>query len=642
MSVQMPLLAPATRVASRKLGPTRGSGSSSRSTVRAACETSTVASTCGRWLTVASRRSCESASSATGRAPNDSRRPWRRSYRTPLERALGVRYQAAPWNRSARACSTPEDSEPAIGWPPTKRSSSTWAAIARFVEPTSVTTVSGPAFASASSTTAGRAPTGAQAKTASAPLTASATEAASRSMAPRSRAAASTSGSVRRPAPGAPPARAAGPPEPPISPTPRTASRCAIRACLARAAASRHGGTCHPAASDAAEFLACQLRRRLDLAQVLAELVGHELLRAVADRAVGIRVRLDDDPVGARGGCGQGQGEHEIAPPGRVARIHHHGQVRELLEHRHGHQVEREAVARLEGPDAALAQHHLLVALLEDVLRRHQEVLERGRQAALQEHRDVRAPHLGQEREVRHVARAELDHVGDLDDCLEIAHVHQLGHDRHAGDFLGLLQEAQALDAETLERVRRGARLVRAAAQELRARVLHRVRRVEQHLARLDRARAGDHHEVRPADLAALDVDYRPLALAELRRGEFVRLRDRRDVVDAGEPVELEVGHVLAVADRADDGHELALGHVRACPDGLNTGYDGVDFLSTCPLFHHDHHLNLDLSKPLVGTLLAVRPWPCRRAADEGVRRRRGLLGRRLRYVRSGRGRTPS
>src|SRR6267143_169772 len=72
MSVQTSELAPATRVASRKLGPTRGSGSPSAS-ARAACETSTLASTCGRWLTAASSRSCVAASIATGRAPEEVR-----------------------------------------------------------------------------------------------------------------------------------------------------------------------------------------------------------------------------------------------------------------------------------------------------------------------------------------------------------------------------------------------------------------------------------------------------------------------------------------------------------------------------------------------------------------------------------------
>ena len=113
MSVQIALLAPATRVASRKLGPSAGSrGPSSRRAAPAACAASRFASTCGRCETQAIRRSWGPASIAVGRAPRltssgaAARRARRRSPRA------GVRYQVAPSNRSARACSTPAVSAP--------------------------------------------------------------------------------------------------------------------------------------------------------------------------------------------------------------------------------------------------------------------------------------------------------------------------------------------------------------------------------------------------------------------------------------------------------------------------------------------------------------------------------------------------
>ena len=86
--------------------------------------TSTLAITCGRWLTVAISRSWVSASIACGRAPRSAIARCRRSYSRPLERSVGVRYQRAPSNRSARAFSTPEVSAPASGWPPMNRSRS--------------------------------------------------------------------------------------------------------------------------------------------------------------------------------------------------------------------------------------------------------------------------------------------------------------------------------------------------------------------------------------------------------------------------------------------------------------------------------------------------------------------------------------
>ena len=61
------------------------------------------------------------------------------------------------------------------------------------------------------------------------------------------------------------------------------------------------------------------------------------------------------------------------------------------------------------------------------------------------------AADLGQQRVVLHVARADLDHVGDLEHRLEVARVHQLGDDRQAGLLLRLGEQAQALVAEALE-----------------------------------------------------------------------------------------------------------------------------------------------------------------------------------------------
>ena len=68
----------------------------------------------------------------------------------------------------------------------------------------------------------------------------------------------------------------------------------------------------------------------------------------------------------------------------------------------------------------------------------------------------------------------------------------QLGDDRQPVSSLASARRLQALAAEALEASTGGARLVRAAAQQLRAGVLDDLRGVEQLLARLDRARAGD------------------------------------------------------------------------------------------------------------------------------------------------------
>ena len=81
------------------------------------------------------------------------------------------------------------------------------------------------------------------------------------------------------------------------------------------------------------------------------------------------------------------------------------------------------------------------------------------------------------------------------------------------------------------------------------------------------------------ADLAPVDLDDRALAVLELRRGELVGLRDRDDAVDAGGALEVEVRDVLAVADRADHGEELALETWAWAPTDSTRLTTGVDLL---------------------------------------------------------------
>ncbi len=133
---------------------------------------------------MASSRSWVAASSAIGVAPKERTSRCRRSSSRPDERSDGVRYQAAPSNRSARAFSTPLVSAPATGWPPTKRSSATASTTWALVEPTSLTTHSGPAASRAAWTWVASEPTGPQAKQASVLSRASSSERATTSMAP--------------------------------------------------------------------------------------------------------------------------------------------------------------------------------------------------------------------------------------------------------------------------------------------------------------------------------------------------------------------------------------------------------------------------------------------------------------------------
>ena len=96
MSAHRGGLEPATRVRSTKDGPAERSASRPAGAVAAAWLTSAPASTCGRCDTSAIRRSWTSASIATGRAPTEATRPCRRWNRSVRASGPGVRNQVAP------------------------------------------------------------------------------------------------------------------------------------------------------------------------------------------------------------------------------------------------------------------------------------------------------------------------------------------------------------------------------------------------------------------------------------------------------------------------------------------------------------------------------------------------------------------
>ena len=140
-------------------------------------------------------------------------------------------------------------------------------------------------------------------------------------------------------------------------------------------------------------------------------------------------------------------------------------------------------------------------------------------------------PDLGEQREVRHVARADLDHVRDLDDRLDVARIHQLRHERQPG----LLARLRRISSASSPRPWNAYGEVRGLNAPPRSIVTPSAataaRGLERLLARLDRARAGDEAEVAVADAAAAHLDHGRIG-RELARDELVRLEDRQHLLD--------------------------------------------------------------------------------------------------------------
>ncbi len=173
---------------------------------------------CGVCETRATSSSWRLGSTATGLAPSSFTNPWTSEYASPDVCWPGVSTQVAPRNRSGPAPSTPSCSEPAMGWPPTKRGCPTADTIVSLIPATSVTTPERPSASCWESTalaTSATAPAGTAMKVteAEAPMPIS-------SIAPSSRARIALEGSISVPLTHQPWRRRDMPMEPPISPVP--------------------------------------------------------------------------------------------------------------------------------------------------------------------------------------------------------------------------------------------------------------------------------------------------------------------------------------------------------------------------------------------------------------------------------------
>src|SRR6185436_957107 len=164
--------------------------------------------------------------------------------------------------------------------------------------------------------------------------------------------------------------------------------------------------------------------------------------------------------------------------------------------------------------------------------------------------------------------------------------------DREPGLLAGEGEDLEPLAAQPLERVGRGARLERAAAQHAGAALRDAAGALEGLLGGLDRAGAG-HDGERPAahPHVAAYLDDRVLLL-EVAARQLVGLQDGDHLLDARERLEVRRVHLPFVADDADHGGLLPFGHVRLEAVRLDLLEHGTDLLHGRARLHHDdHHL---------------------------------------------------
>src|SRR5579859_1899163 len=310
-------------------------------------------------------------------------------------------------------------------------------------------------------------------------------------------------------------------------------------------------------------------------------------------------MNLDDEGISAYGNGRPRNRPDQALLTGAVRGIGHYRQVREFFGQCDGGQVECVAHASLKRLDSAFAEGNLAISAGKQVFRRQQPLLHRGARATLEQNRLLGGREPSQQGKILHVARAYLEHIGVLANQVHIFGAHDLSDHRQASEFASFAQDLQRLNSETLKLVGRSAGLIGAAAQHGGASALDSLGRLQQLLARLDRAGTGDDHDLGAPDLYAGYVDDRRLRPG-LPADKFEGLGDGDHVVHPGRHRKsFDLMAASTAAHGGDDGALGAAGDVGLEPSLANALDDVFDLGLGGVVGHvHNHGDDLSLYRP--------------------------------------------
>ena len=163
------------------------------------------------------------------------------------------------------------------------------------------------------------------------------------------------------------------------------------------------------------------------------------MLAAVAEGGGGVGMDFDQQAVGADGDSGARERDDHVGATSGVTGVDEDRQMRFLLRHGDGTQVERVAAGVFEGADAPFAEDDLGIAMQADVFGGEEPFIDQAGNAAFQQDDLARSGGGGEQRDILCVARADLQHVGAGGHHLDVLRRQDLGHDRQVGGVAGLL-----------------------------------------------------------------------------------------------------------------------------------------------------------------------------------------------------------
>src|SRR5204862_3308919 len=132
-------------------------------------------------------------------------------------------------------------------------------------------------------------------------------------------------------------------------------------------------------------------------------------------------------------------------------------------------------------------EHDLIIPLGHDAFGGQQPLVDRRGNAAFEQNRQLRFSDAPQKREVLHVARADLNHVGILLYEIDAGRIERFRDDLQAERFARIREDLEAFLAQACKIIRRTARLECSTSEEPRAARLNRLRHREGLLTALAR-----------------------------------------------------------------------------------------------------------------------------------------------------------
>src|SRR5215471_15769810 len=240
-----------------------------------------------------------------------------------------------------------------------------------------------------------------------------------------------------------------------------------------------------------------------------------------------------------------------------------------------------------EGAYASFAENHIVIAFSHYVLGCQQQFVERGRHTPLEHYRLASLAYPLEEREVLHVAGADLHDISIFFHQVYTLVVQDFCHDLHPEPRPHLVEYFKSFKSESLETVGRRSGLECAPAKKLDSAGIHQLCYFHCLVARFNSAGTGNDCQVWTADSGVADF-YHAVFVFEVTADQLKRFGNADRFCYAGKVVEVPGIYRARVSGYADRGAVCAGHRMRLQSEGGDGIEDRFDLVFGCVGMHDD------------------------------------------------------